>query len=66
MNQVTKFGQLVGKTISEARPGLFENHYEALFLTFTDGDTAILVGGGYDGYGDYLELREEDRNSTDR
>jgi|Laugrespbdmm15sn_2_1035079.scaffolds.fasta_scaffold09782_2 hypothetical protein len=45
----------IGKTISLIKEG-DNNGYAAVFITFTDGDTLTLEGGGYDGYGDYIRV----------
>lgn len=46
----------VGKTVSKVEKGLHRDHYEAVRFTFTDGTEMVLLGGGYDGYGDFIRI----------
>lgn len=53
---ITEYSQAEGLTIADITKGLHDNNYEALRFTFTDGSVMVIIGGGYDGYGDYLDI----------
>ena len=54
--KITEPSQAEGLTISDISKGLHENHYEAFKFTFTDGSVMVITGGGYDGYGDFIQI----------
>lgn len=56
MKRHTDIKSLLGLTIASVQPATVNNHYEALLFTFTDGSTTVIIGGGYDGCGDYIRV----------
>lgn len=54
----------VGKTISACRKTQVNQYYEAIVIEFTDDSEIILIGGGYDGFGDYLRVADENEKET--
>jgi hypothetical protein len=57
--KLIELSQAEGRTIRSIKTGIHVKHYEALRLTFTDGAVLVLIGGGFDGYGDYLRVKNE-------
>lgn len=60
--QITKMkldslSQMVGRTIRSVTED--DTNVPALVIAFTDDSTITLEGGGYEGCGDYLRVREE-------
>lgn len=55
--------QMIGKTISGVRRGTVP-HYESIEITFDDGDVITLIGGGYDGCGDYIDIHDSSCNDS--
>lgn len=54
--KITEYSQAEGLTIADITKGLHDNNNEALRFTFTDGSVMVIIGGGSDGYGDYLDI----------
>lgn len=58
MKIVTDPEKAEGLTIADITKGLHRNHYEAFKFTFTDGSFMVITGGGYDGYGDFIQIED--------
>lgn len=54
-NRLKTFNDMIGKTVANIERGT-DNHYETQILKFSDGTFIEIVGGGYDGYGDYIDV----------
>jgi len=58
MKIITSPEEAEGLTIADITIGLHDNHHEAFKFTFTDGSFMVIIGGGYDGYGDYINIEK--------
>jgi hypothetical protein len=59
MKRHTEIKDILGLTIQSVHPAVAKNHYEAFVIRFTDGSEIVLLGGGYEGYGDFIRVEDE-------
>lgn len=55
---------MIGRTVKDCVKTVMDNHYEALKIVFTDDTEIFLIGGGYEGVGDYIEVAQPKLTET--
>lgn len=55
--KIKNIQDIIGKTVISVLE--IDMDVPTMIIAFTDDSTVTLIGGGYEGYGDYLQIKEE-------